>query len=206
MIKRIINKFIDRCSIRACWRFVFPRFEKLEFDTVYNTLMSASSDQLENAYNFIEKQYFGEIDRRKTIDSRARSQISFLSLMVTLIFSAGVVASFKIDVISYKFAMTFVVFFASIVLSSWVVLLRSYMVPQQNNFFNKNVICHVHENTYLTYLAYEYYQCWIHNMTLDERKAKALQLAQLLFFVGVILLACTGYDIIFQLHSTTQPG
>jgi len=183
------------------WRFLFPHYEEIGFQQIYDTLISADKDRLNAVYLFMEKQYFAEIERRKNIDSKARSMISMLSTMFSFVLAGGLIAGFQVDLLSIKFLMTYVVFLTSIALASWVVLMRDHMAPQQNNFFDPLIVGHDHPSMYTVYLIYDYYQCWIFNMTKDERKARALQIAQLLFFVAVLLFAITGYDILLQFHA-----
>lgn len=180
------------------WRFLFPKYEELPFQTIYDSFSGVDHERLNVVYSFVEKQYFAEFERRKSIDSRARALISMLSIMLSLILMGNLVAGFKINEISTNFTITYIMFLIPIALASLAALFVQYKVPQQKNFFDPVVMRHEHQSVYIVYLIYEYYRCWIHNMTRDQRKARILQLAQILFLVAVVLFAYTGYCILLQ--------
>ncbi|MCZ7584932.1 MAG: hypothetical protein M5R36_17255 [Deltaproteobacteria bacterium] len=174
--------------------------DKLAFEQFYSRTNPLDLERLKLLHGFLEKQYFSEADRRKTLDERARHLLSALLTLVAVFLGGSLISDKTVPDILLVAVSLFL--FVTIVSTMFALWPQGYAVPQQHNILNKQLLTteESRDNSgnyyqqYIVYLAWEYYQCWMGNHRIDDTKAVALKYAYsfltvtCLFLFEIILL------------------
>jgi len=152
----------------------------------------------------LRAQYNIEFDNKKNLETKASSIIAISGTVAALLFGFDTFIISRVDP-TYHFFMYILALLmisvtsvtASIILSIFVSTIQKYLVVADHRAFYKGQefdketwekYCYSNKNIFNMAIANNYFRCIEHNARINEKKAKYVKFAQILFFCGLAVL------------------
>jgi hypothetical protein len=163
-----------------------------------------SKDVNELFVSELRAQYNMEFEIKKNLETKASSLISISGTVTALLFGFGTFFISRVDPIYdfyvYTLALLLISILSvtvSIMLSVFGSIIQKYLVVVDHKKFYKgkefddetwHKYCYSSKNKFNMAIAKNYFSCIKHNSTTNDKKARYVKFAQIVFFLGLAVL------------------
>ena len=152
----------------------------------------------------LRAQYNIEFDNKKNLETKASSIIAISGTVAALLFGFGTFIISRVDPTYHLFMYILTLLMisissvtVSIILSIFASTIQKYLVVADHKGFYKGQefdkeiwerYCYSNKNKFNMAIAKNYFSCIEHNACINEKKARYVKFAQIVFFCGLAVL------------------